>query len=55
MVNYSTVKIPTELAQTADKLIGIHGFDSRADVVKHALRKLFEIYPETKITPVPEA
>lgn len=55
MVNYSTVKIPTDLAKTADKLVGKHGFDSRADVVKYALRVLFELYPETKIVVVQEA
>lgn len=49
MDKYSTVRIPTDLAQTADKLVGKYGFDSRADVVKDALRRLFENYPETKI------
>jgi len=43
--NFATVRIPKELAAEADSLIGTHGFSSRAEVVKTALRELFRKYP----------
>lgn len=37
---YVTVSIPKELADEIDKLVGKHGFSSRAEIVKSAIRKL---------------
>lgn len=42
--DYRTVKIPENLANEADDLIGRHGFTSRAEVVKAALRRLLQDY-----------
>ena len=42
MTQYVTVKLPSEVAKEIDALIGTHGYSSRADVVKDALRRLFE-------------
>jgi len=42
MTEYVTVKIPEELAKEIDAIIGTHGYSSRADVVKDALRRFFE-------------
>ncbi len=47
---YSTIRVPTELAQNADILIGKYGFSSRAEVFKTAVRDLFEKYPETRVS-----
>ena len=49
MEEYSTVRIPKELADQADRLIGKHGYTSRAEIVKDALRDLFQKYPEEKV------
>jgi Arc/MetJ-type ribon-helix-helix transcriptional regulator len=48
---YTTIKLPNNVVASVDKLVGKHGFDSRADVVKDALRDFFEKYPETRILP----
>jgi len=37
---YVTISIPKELADEVDKLVGKHGFSSRAEIVKAAIRKL---------------
>ncbi len=55
MTEYVTIKLPEEVAKQIDKLIGKHGFDSRADVVKDALRQFFEKHPETKTITAQEA
>jgi len=49
MVEYLSARLPANLMEKADHLIGKYGFDSRADVIKAALRDFFEKYPETKI------
>lgn len=41
---YVTVRIPPELADDVDKLIGKHGFRSRAEVAKESLRRLIAFY-----------
>jgi len=43
-----TVKIPKSLADEADALVGKHGFTSRAEVAKEALRKLLQQYKEAE-------
>jgi metal-responsive CopG/Arc/MetJ family transcriptional regulator len=44
--NYVTVKIPSDLASDVDGLVGKHGFKTRAEIVKEALRKLLQDYKE---------
>jgi len=44
--NYVTVRIPKELSEEVDKLIGIKGFRSKAEIVKEALRDLLDHYKE---------
>lgn len=44
---YVTVKIPRNLANEVDALIGSHGFATRAEIAKAALRKLLKEYKET--------
>ncbi len=41
---YATVRIPKNFAAEVDKLIGTHGFTSRAEIVKEAIRELLEKY-----------
>jgi len=53
MTKYITVRLPECYRQGMDKLIEKHGFASRADVVKNALREFFQKYPETKIVSEP--
>jgi len=43
-VPYAAVKIPEGLAEEVDQLIGRHGFTSRAEIVKEALRRLLLQY-----------
>jgi len=47
MTKYTTIKLPNNLTAEIDKLVGKHGFSSRAEVVKDALRTLLKKYPET--------
>jgi metal-responsive CopG/Arc/MetJ family transcriptional regulator len=42
--DYVTVKIPRDLATEVDDLVGTHGFRSRGEVVKEALRKFLQQY-----------
>lgn len=46
---YGAIKLPENLLKEVDKIVGKHGFDSRADVVKDALRDFFNKYPETSV------
>ena len=46
--DYVTVRIPKELSQEADKLIGKKGFKSKAEIVKVALRELLDNYGADK-------
>jgi Arc/MetJ-type ribon-helix-helix transcriptional regulator len=42
---YVTIKLPCNLVnETLDPLVGTHGYSSRADVLKDALRRLSEKY-----------
>jgi metal-responsive CopG/Arc/MetJ family transcriptional regulator len=43
---YTTVQIPNDLLAEVDALIGKHGFKSRPEVVKEALRALLDQYKE---------
>lgn len=40
--NYTTVKIPSELANKIDILISDHGYHSRAEVVNDAIRRFID-------------
>lgn len=42
--NHVTVKIPKELIAEMDKLKGKHGFRSRGEIAKEAIRKLLKEY-----------
>jgi Arc/MetJ-type ribon-helix-helix transcriptional regulator len=48
------VKIPKELVQEMDKLIGKHGFRSRGEITKEALRRFMEHYKNIVELPVLE-
>jgi len=37
--NYVTVRLPKDLADEMDKLIGTHGYRTRAEIAKEAIRK----------------
>jgi len=43
--DYVTLKIPKELAIEIDDLVGKHGFTSRAEIAKEAIRRLLQQYP----------
>ncbi len=47
MAPYITLKLPNDLIKEVDKLVGKHGYSSRPEVVKDALRGLLRKYPET--------
>ena len=42
--NHVTIKIPRELVAQMDKLKGKHGFRSRGEIAKEAIRKLLKDY-----------
>ena len=44
MPDYVGVKIPRNLAEEVDRLIGKHGFTTRAEIVKEALRRILLLY-----------
>ena len=46
--DYVTVRIPKELSEEADKLIGKKGFKNKAEIVKTALRELLDQYGSDK-------
>lgn len=48
--NHVTVKIPIELIEEIDTIIGKFGFRSRGEFVKEAVRKLLDHY--RTITPI---
>lgn len=41
---YTTLKIPQQLADEVDALVGKHGFTSRAEIAKEAIRRLLQEY-----------
>jgi Arc/MetJ-type ribon-helix-helix transcriptional regulator len=47
--NYTTIKLPNDLVIEMDQLIGKHGFKSRAEIIKDALRELLTHYKTTEI------
>jgi hypothetical protein len=48
---YTTIKLPADLVYSIDRLIGKHGFKSRGEIVKEALRDLLTHYQPTKEPP----
>ncbi|RLG40412.1 MAG: CopG family transcriptional regulator [Thermoproteota archaeon] len=44
---YVLIKIPQELAQEIDAILGKHGYRSRAEFVKDAIRSLLREYAST--------
>ena len=42
--NYVIIKIPVELVDEIDKMMGKFGYRSRAEFVKDAVRRLLRIY-----------
>lgn len=45
---YVTIKLPKNLVDEIDKFVGTYGFVSRTEVVKEALRRLFQQYHVVK-------
>ena len=45
---YVTIKLPQNIVDEVDKFVGKHGFVSRPEVVKEALRRLFQQYQLAK-------
>lgn len=45
---YDTVKIPSGLTKMIDEMLncGMHGFTSRTDVIKYAVRSIYDIHKE---------
>jgi metal-responsive CopG/Arc/MetJ family transcriptional regulator len=41
---YSLIKIPRELADEIDKIVGKHGYRSRTEFIKDAVRALLREY-----------
>jgi len=49
--NHVTIKIPKELVDEIDKIIGTHGFRSRGEFAKEAIRKLLDHYKSSLSLP----
>jgi len=47
---YSTIRVPQQFATEIDKLIGAHGFTSRAEIVKEAVRQYLQKYEDTHLS-----
>jgi Arc/MetJ-type ribon-helix-helix transcriptional regulator len=45
-----TIKVPKELVAEMDELIGTHGFRSRGEITKEALRRLLADYKQKNLT-----
>ena len=45
---YVTIKLPRNIVDEIDKFVGKYGFVSRTEVVKEALRRLFQQYQVVK-------
>jgi len=41
---YVTIKLPIEIVNEIDEMIGKHGFRSRGEFVKEAVRRLLDYY-----------
>jgi metal-responsive CopG/Arc/MetJ family transcriptional regulator len=48
MNKYVTIKLPKHLIDEIDNFVGRYGFVSRTEVVKEALRRLFQEYTALK-------
>jgi len=46
---YVTIKLPRNLVDEIGKFVGKYGFVSRPEVVKEALRRLFQQYKEVPL------
>jgi len=44
MNKYVTIKLPKHLVDEIDNFVGRHGFVSRTEVVKEAIRRLLQEY-----------
>jgi hypothetical protein len=42
--DYSVIKLPKDLVEEIDRYVGTHGYKSRAEVVKEAVRDLLRHY-----------
>ena len=47
---YATLGLPKELVDEIDKIVGKHGFTSRAEIAKEAIRALLKEYEQRKET-----
>lgn len=47
--DYTTIRIPKELSEEVDALVGKKGFRSKAEVVKEAIRRLLNHYHESEV------
>ena len=47
--NYTTIKLPNDIVIEMDQLIGKHGFTSRAEIIKDALRELLTHYKNSDL------
>jgi len=50
---YVTIKLPRNIVDEIDKFVGKYGFVSRPEVVKEALRRLFQQYQLAKEAKLP--
>ncbi|MEM2506204.1 MAG: ribbon-helix-helix domain-containing protein [Nitrososphaeria archaeon] len=50
--DHITIKLPKELVEEMDRLIGVKGFRSRGEIAKEAIRQLLNQYKEN-LTPPP--
>jgi len=44
-VDYGFVKLPKDLIEEVDRFVGKHGYRSRAEIIKDAVRRLLTSYP----------
>lgn len=51
--SHVTIKVPKELVAEMDRLIGTHGFRSRGEITKEALRRLLKEYREVIESTIP--
>ena len=49
--DHNTIRLPEDLTDEMDKLIGRHGFRSRAEVAKDAIRNFLEKYQKEEELP----
>ena len=47
--SYTTIKLPNDIVVEMDQLIGKHGFKSRAEIIKDALRELLTRYKNSEM------